>query len=98
MIDGGDMKKKDTKSGLAAFLRSMQFPEDSICGHAMIHMQGQERICVENFTGIALYTEHEIQITAKQKKIHIIGKHLKIDGYTKGDIEVSGSISKIEFQ
>lgn len=91
------MKESRFKHGFSAFVRSMQLPEDYSHGNALVSIQGQEHVCIENFKGIASYTEEEIKILTKRKKICVTGKRLKIDCYTKDEIEISGCICKIEY-
>ncbi len=91
------MKESRKTSGLAALVRSLQLPDDYMHGNAIVSLQGQEHICIENFKGIASYTEEEIRLLTRKKKICITGKRLKIDCYTKDEIEISGCIEKLEY-
>lgn len=91
------MKEKQKISAFASFAHSMQLPDDYARGNALVSMQGQEHVCIENFKGIASYTEEKICLLTKRKKISITGKRLKIDCYTKDEIEISGFIEKLEY-
>lgn len=91
------MKESRFKYVFSDFLRSMQLPEDCIRGNALVSIQGQEHICIENFKGIVSYTEGEIKVLTKRKQICVTGKRLKIDCYTKDEIEISGWISRVEY-
>ena len=91
------MKESHLKHGFSAFVRSMQLPEDCVHGNALVSIQGQEHVCIENFKGIVSYTEEEIKVLTKRKQICVAGKRLRIDCYTKDEIEISGQISRIEY-
>ena len=91
------MKESHLKKCFSSFMRSMQLPEDYVRGNALISIQGQEHVCIENFKGIVSYTEEEIKVLTKRKQICVAGKRLKIDCYTKDEIEISGQISRIEY-
>lgn len=91
------MKKIEIKRKLSGLMRSAGLPQDCVRGKALISMQGQEHICIENFKGIASYTEGEIRILTRAKKVSVSGKCLQIDCYTKDEIEISGCICKVEF-
>lgn len=90
-------KRQKEKKPTGSFLRSLQFPEDCVKGTLLVSVQGQNRICIENFRGISSYTSEEIRLVARQKKICITGCNLKIDCYTKEEIEISGRIDRLEY-
>lgn len=92
------MKEQQGRFSVAAFARSLQLPEDFSKGNILVSMQGQEHVVIENFKGISSYTEEEIRLITKRKKICVTGKRLKIDSYSKDEIEISGFINKIEYE
>jgi len=59
--------------------------------------KGGERVCVENFKGICSCTADKISLAAGENRIHIIGKRLRIDCYTKEEIEISGLIETVTY-
>jgi sporulation protein YqfC len=77
---------------------ALGMPPDLSRGSLLVSMQGQEHLLIENFRGISSYTEEEILLIAKHNRICISGKKLKIDSYTKEEIEISGRISRLEYQ
>lgn len=85
------------KRSIGSIARALQLPEDYAKGKILVSMQGQDRISIENFKGISSYTTEEIRLVAKQKKVCITGKNLKIDCYTKEEIEISGRIDRLEY-
>lgn len=78
-------------------VKAMQFPEDFVRGCALVAMEGQNRVTVENFRGILSCTLQEIRLIAGQKKLCITGKGLRIDSYSREEIEISGTIEKLEY-
>lgn len=83
--------------GLSGLARALQLPEDLAKGNILVTMHGQERIVIENFRGISSYTEDEIRLMTKRKKICITGKRLTVANYTKEEIEITGCIDKLEY-
>lgn len=92
------VKERQGNLSFSAWAESWQFPGDFVKGNILVQMQGQERVVIENFKGISSYTEEEIRLITRRKKICVTGKNLKIDSYTKEEIEISGCIEKLEYQ
>lgn len=80
------------------FAQSLQLPEDSRRGHALVKMSGRERLCIENFKGICSYTPETVRLNVTGGRICVSGQCLRIDCYSKEEIEISGRIAKIEFE
>lgn len=91
------MKKPHLKQSLKAFVEAAQIPEDFVKGNVLVSIEGQERVVIENFKGISSYTEQEIRLLTKQKKICVSGKRLRITNYTKEEVEIAGRIEKLEY-
>lgn len=83
--------------GKEKIVRALQLPEDYQRGRALVRMEGRERVCVENFKGICSCTADKISLAAGENRIHIIGKRLRIDCYTKEEIEISGLIETVTY-
>ncbi len=92
------MKEKSDRTHRNSLVRALQIPEDVTCGTILVSMKGRERVIVENFKGISSYNTEEIRLLTKQNKVCITGKNLKIENYSKDEIEISGIISKLEYQ
>ena len=92
------MKEKSDRTHRNSLVRALQIPEDVTCGTVLVSMKGRERVTVENFKGISSYNTEEIRLLTKQNKVCITGKNLKIENYSKDEIEISGIISKLEYQ
>lgn len=91
------MKARSGHSLFGSLASTLQIPRDVVRGNVLVSMEGQERVLIENFKGISSCTDEEIRLVAKQKKICVSGKHLKIDSYTKEEIEISGRIERLEY-
>ena len=50
------------------------------------------------FKGISSYTDTQIRLITRQGKICVTGRHLKIESYSRDEIEISGIIDKLEYQ
>ncbi len=92
------MKEKPDRTHRNSLVRALQIPEDITRGTILVSMRGRERVTVENFKGISSYNTEEIRLLTKQNKVCITGKNLKIENYSKDEIEISGIISKLEYQ
>lgn len=90
-------KGKTEKFHLSGLTKAMEIPEDFVRGNPLVSIEGQKRVVIENFKGISSYTEEEVRLITKGKKICISGKRLKIEDYTKEEITITGLIEKIEF-
>lgn len=91
------MRKPHLKQSMKAFVEAAQIPEDVLKGNVLVSMEGQDHVVIENFKGISSYTEREIWLVANRRKICVAGEKLKIDNFTKEEIEISGYIRKLEY-
>lgn len=92
------MKEKSDRMHRTGLVRALQIPEDITRGTILVSMRGRERVTVENFKGISSYNTEEIRLLTKQSKVCITGKNLKIENYSRDEIEISGIITKLEYQ
>ncbi|MCD8336491.1 MAG: YabP/YqfC family sporulation protein [Lachnospiraceae bacterium] len=83
--------------GKENMVRALQLPDDYRKGRALVRMEGQEHVCVENFKGICSYTDEEVSLATAGNQIRIRGKRLRIDCYTKDEIEISGQIEAVAY-
>ncbi|MCD8348101.1 MAG: YabP/YqfC family sporulation protein [Lachnospiraceae bacterium] len=83
--------------GKENLVRALQLPEDYRKGRALVHIEGREHVCVENFKGICSYTAEEVSLAAAGNQIRVSGKRLRIDCYTKDEIEISGLIETVTY-
>ncbi len=91
------MRERQGKLSVASVARLARIPEDFTKGNVLVSLEGQERLVIENFKGISSYTLQEIRLLTRKKKICISGSNLRIESYTREEIEISGSIRKLEF-
>ncbi len=81
----------------ASLIRALQLPEDCRKGETLVTLEGQGRVRIENFRGISSYTPEEIRLVTRRKKLCVAGRGLKIDCYSRDEVEISGFIEKIGF-
>jgi sporulation protein YqfC len=93
---GGD-GRDGGRSVLAVLVRAMELPEDLEKGNVLVSIQGQERIVVENFKGISSYTDGEIRLLTRKKKLCITGRNLVIENYTKEEVTITGYLERVEY-
>lgn len=91
------MKESRVRRSLQSLITSAQIPEDFLKGNVLVSIEGQEHVTIENFKGISSYTMQEIRLVTAMRKVCITGKDLRIDSYTKEEIEISGRIDKLEY-
>lgn len=92
------MNVRKVNSSFAAFLHSLQLPSDLVKGNARVYMEGNDSVCIENFKGICSCTSCQIKLYIRNSLLCITGQNLKIECYTKDEIEISGCISRIEYK
>lgn len=78
-------------------IRALQLPDDTRRGRALVRMEGQEHVCIENFKGICSYTAEAVSLTTAGNPICVSGQHLRIDCYTRDAIEISGWIEAVKY-
>ena len=86
--------KKNIKQKIA---NSLDIPGDVLCDVPHFSLVNNRELRVENYKGILLYTENEINLGAKEYKINITGENLKITVITDEFIIIIGSISALNF-
>ena len=92
------MKERQGKLSIFSMTENLQFPDDFLKGNILVQIHGQEKVIIENFRGISSYTEEEVKLFTRKKKICVAGSNLKIDSYTKDEIEISGCIERLEYE
>ncbi len=63
----------------------------------VITLQGSRRLLLENIQGIITYESEELWIRSHKRKIHVLGKNLKILYYTEEEMEITGTIDSVDF-
>jgi len=76
----------------------LRLPRDVILGDALISFVGRNGVTVENYRGILLYERELVKLSARNCRIVIRGKNLRIDYYTNEQMHISGQIRCMEFE
>lgn len=76
----------------------LRLPRDVILGDALISFVGRNGVTVENYRGILLYERDLVKLSARNCRIVIRGKNLRIDYYTNEQMHISGQIGCMEFE
>lgn len=90
-------KNNQRKSGKELLADSLKLPRDMVLGECKLSMTGNRELFIENYRGIAEYSEDAILLHTKEDMLKITGKHLTIDYYTNEDMKISGWIAAIRF-
>ena len=73
-------------------------PADVIRGETIVTLIGKNRLKLENYRNILVYTDVEIRIQAKRYKVHVSGEKLQIRYYDKDEMEICGLIDSVTFE
>lgn len=92
------MKKKRLKSVKQNVVESLELPKDLVYGMSIVTVTGRREVLIENYKGILEYNEEYIKIQAKNAKLTVYGKQLKIEYYTNEDMKVVGFVKSIEYE
>lgn len=76
----------------------LNLPRDVVLGDALISFIGRCGVTVENYRGILLYERELVKLSARNCRIVIRGKNLRIDYYTSEQMHISGQIVCMEFE
>lgn len=79
-------------------IEQLELPTDLLLGEAIITMTGRRELLIENYKGILNYEDSFIKIQAKNSRILIVGKHLKIDYYTNEEMKITGFLEQIQYE
>lgn len=74
----------------------LDIPSDISAGSAKLSVYGKSKVLVENHKGILLYSENEIQLSAKGMSVRILGDELSIAAMDKNDMLITGRILSVE--
>lgn len=78
-------------------IESLDLPQDLFLGLPCISMTGNKELYISNHRGLLTYETDCIIILSKTFQIHIHGKNLVIEAYSKEEILVKGYIRSMEF-
>ena len=78
-------------------INTCQLPKDVLEGAFIISMTGNTELMIENFRHILKYQPDSLILQCKKGNIHILGKNLNIEVYSKEELRIKGIISEIKF-
>ena len=81
-----------------SFLSALSLPQDVVSGDTILTWIGKQRLKIENYRSILLYTDGNIRIQAKKYKVHVSGKRLCIRYYDKDEMEICGMIESVKLE
>lgn len=93
-LGGGFIMAKNIKN---IFTKIMEIPKEVVVDLPLISMTGNEELTIENYKGVIEYSEERIRINTAKGVIKIEGRNLLLREITDDDIEVTGTILKLEF-
>ncbi len=94
------MKKRNIFSNelKESVVRAFDLPPDLAYGSVLVSVTGQSGLLIENYRGILEYKEEHIRIQAKDCRILVVGKRLKIEYYTNEEMKINGLIEQIIYE
>ena len=94
------MKKRNILSSelKESVVRAFDLPPDLAYGSVLVSVTGQSGLLIENYRGILEYKEEHIRIQAKDCRILVVGKRLKIEYYTNEEMKINGLIEQIIYE
>ena len=79
-------------------VRAFDLPADLAYGSVLVSVTGQNELLIENYRGILEYKDEHIRIQAKDCRILIVGKKMKIEYYTNEEMKIKGFIEQILYE
>lgn len=73
-------------------------PKEILINDPKLTVFSMGKILVENFRGIVLYSDTNIEINTSKYFLKIKGEKMSINYMTKEELEISGTICGIEFE
>ena len=76
---------------------NLNLPGDVVLGEVLLSFCGRCSVTVENYRRILLFEENCIRLQAKDCRLQICGRRLKIEYYDQDSMKISGQIQSMEF-
>lgn len=76
---------------------TLNLPKDAVLGEVLLSFVGHRSVHIENYRKILLYTDERIRLQAKNCKVEVEGKRLKIEYYTNEEMKITGQIKAVSF-
>ena len=91
-------KKNEPKKSFREQLSSaLELPQEVVEDLPIIHLVGNKEVSVENFNGLAEYTDKRIRLNTKSGTLSIDGIALEAKSMTAEVIHIKGTILQIGF-
>lgn len=78
-------------------IETLDLPKDLFLGFPCISLTGNRELYISNHRGLLVYETECIVVLSKPFQIHIYGRNLIIDTYSKEEILIKGYIRSMEF-
>ncbi|MDE6887877.1 MAG: YabP/YqfC family sporulation protein [Eubacterium sp.] len=94
------MRKRGIFSGelKESVVRAFDLPPDLAYGSVLLSVTGQNELLIENYRGILEYKDEHIRVQAKDCRILVVGKRLRIEYYTNEEMKIQGLIEQIIYE
>lgn len=79
------------------FTKILELPKEAVIDLPVISIVGNEELTIENYKGVIEYSEEKIRINTTKGVVKIEGRSMFLKQITDDDIQVIGTIIKIEF-
>lgn len=76
-------------------INRLELLPDIAKGASIIKIYGNNCIVIENYKSIIEYTDTQVRVQGKKKRITINGNNLNIMYYTEADMRVDGNITDV---
>ena len=84
------------KSILEKLTAAADLPDEAIPRLPLIEIAGEQRVLVENHMGVLAYSTEQITVKVRYGAICICGAHLELARMIKGQLVITGRVSKVE--
>ena len=88
--------KRDLRQHRAKSQNHKADPMFPFSGSMILTLQGSRELLVENYQGILQFDQHLLSLTSKSQQLLIFGEDLSIHYYTNSELNVSGTIRRVE--
>ena len=78
-------------------IEKLELPQDLFLGYPCINITGNREVYIFNHRGILVYEPDTIVVVTKPFQIHISGRNLFIETYSKEELLIKGYILSMEF-
>ncbi|MEJ8759858.1 YabP/YqfC family sporulation protein [Enterocloster sp. HCN-30185] len=77
---------------------ALGLPKDVVLGDVLLRFTGFHEVCIENYRSILMYTDTLVRIQARNCRVTLHGRELRIRYYNQDAMGVCGQIQSMEFE